>query len=245
MAMHLHQVVPFGRSLDEYRAMFSLSPDDLDKEIIGVADGPASFNAEMMAYGKRVMSVDPLYAFSAAEIKQRFYAVVDGIIRQITETPNDWVWTFHQSPEQLRERRIQVLNRFLTDYEQGKVDGRYVIGELPRLDCSDAQFQLALCSHFLFLYSDHFSYEFHRAALTEMLRIAVEVRVFPLLTLALKPSPYLVPLLEDLASAGYHHEIRRVPYELQRGGNQMLCIRRGAPTAQLDVAPPELRYEPS
>jgi hypothetical protein len=226
MAMHLHQVVPFGRSFDEYRAMFSLSPDDLDKAIVGVADGPVSFNAEMHALGKRVMSVDPLYAFSADEIEQRFYAVIDGIIRQIKETPNDWVWTFHQSPEQLRERRMQVLTRFLTDYEQGKVDGRYVIGELPRLACSDAQFELALCSHFLFLYSDHLSYEFHRASIFELLRIAGEVRVFPLLTLALKPSPYLAPLLENLASAGCVYEIRTVPYELQRGGNQMLCIKR-------------------
>ncbi|CUS32672.1 conserved hypothetical protein [Candidatus Nitrospira nitrosa] len=226
MAMELDQVVPFGRSLNEYQAMFSLSSDDLDKKIIGVADGPASFNAEMQVLGKRVLSVDPLYAFSAAEIEQRFYAVVDGIIRQITETPNDWVWTFHQSPEQLRERRIQVLTRFLTDYEQGKADGRYVTGELPRLNCSDAQFELALCSHFLFLYSDHFSYEFHRAAVFEMLRVAKEVRVFPLLTLALKPSPYLSPLLEDLTRNGYHREIRTVPYELQRGGNKMLCIKR-------------------
>jgi hypothetical protein len=226
MAMQLNQVVPFGRSLDEYRAMFSLSDDDLGKEIVCVADGPASFNAEMWARGKRVISVDPLYLFSAAEIEQRFYAVVDGIMQQVKETPNDWVWTYHQSPEQLRERRIQVFTRFLTDYERGKANGRYVIGELPRLDCSNAQFELALCSHFLFLYSDHFSYEFHRAALSEMLRIAVEVPVFPLLTLALKLSPYLAPLLEDLANAGYVHEIRTVSYELQRGGNRMLCIKR-------------------
>ncbi|MHC9063414.1 SAM-dependent methyltransferase [Nitrospira sp. CMX1] len=226
MAMQLDQVVPFGRSLDEYRAMFSLSLEDLTKTIVDVAGGPASFNAEMPALGKRVISVDPLYTFSVAEIEQRFYAIVDGIVGQIKETPGDWVWRFHQSPEQLRAHRTQVLTRFLADYEQGKADGRYVIGELPRLDFSDAQFELALCSHFLFLYSDHFSYEFHRAALSELLRIAEEVRVFPLLTLALKPSPYLAPLLEDFARAGYHHEIRPVSYELQRGGNQMLCITR-------------------
>jgi ubiquinone/menaquinone biosynthesis C-methylase UbiE len=110
--------------------------------------------------------------------------------------------------------------------EGGIADGRYVIGELPRLDFSDEKFDLALCSHLLFLCSEHFSYEFHRAALFEMLRIAAEVLVFPLLTLAMNPSPYLTPLLEDLASAGYVHEIRTVPYELQRGGNQMLCIKR-------------------
>ncbi len=230
MAMNLDQVVPFGRSLDEYRAMFSLSPDDLAKNIIGVADGPASFNAEMQARGRHMVSVDPLYTFSAAEIEQRFYAVADGIIQQVRQTPDDWVWAFHRSPEQLRERRVQALTRFLADYERGKADGRYVIGELPRLAFRDAQFELALCSHFLFLYSDHFSYEFHRAALYEMLRIAAEVRVFPLLTLALKPSPYLTPLLEDLATEGYLHDIRTVPYELQRGGNRMLCIKRARPT---------------
>ena len=190
MAMQLDRVVPFGRSLDEYRTMFSLSHDDLDKEIVGVADGPASFNAEMQALGKRVISVDPLYAFRPAEIEQRFHAVVDGIMRQVKETPDDWVWTFHQSPDQLRERRVQALTRFLTDYERGTTDGRYVTGDPARLAFSDAQFELALCSHFLFLYSDHFSYAFHRAAFFEMLRIAEEVRVFPLLTLALKPSPY-------------------------------------------------------
>ena len=226
MAMQLDQVVPFGRSLDEYQAMFLLSSNDLDKKIVCVADGPASFNAEMQARGKRVVSVDPLYAFSAAEIEQRFYHAVDGVMRQIKETPDDWVWTFHQSPAQLRERRVRVLELFLTDFERGKAGGRYVMGELPQLDCPDAQFELALCSHFLFLYSDHLSYEFHRAALHEMLRVASEVRVFPLLTLALKPSPYLTPLLEELASAGYRYEIRTVPYELQRGGNQMLCIAR-------------------
>ncbi|HRI36920.1 MAG TPA: SAM-dependent methyltransferase [Nitrospira sp.] len=225
MAMKLDQVVPFGRSLDEYQAMFSLSSDDLDKKIIGVADGPASFNTEMLAQGRHVVSVDPLYAFRAVDIEQRFYAVVDEIMRQVKETPNDWVWRFHRSPEQLHERRIQVLTRFLVDYERGKTEGRYIIGKLPRLDFSDKRFQLALCSHFLFLYSDHFSYEFHRAAVFEMLRIAGEVRVFPLLTLALKPSPYLMPLIEDLARDGYHHEILSVSYELQRGGNQMLCIK--------------------
>lgn len=71
MAMQLDQVVPFGRSFDEYRAMFSLSDDDLDKKIVGVVDGPASFNAEMQARGKRVVSIDPLYAFSAAGMNDR------------------------------------------------------------------------------------------------------------------------------------------------------------------------------
>ncbi len=71
---------------------------------------------------------------------------------------------------------------------------------------------------FLLSYSDHFSYEFHRAVFIEMLRIAAEVRVFPLMALVLKLSPYLPPLLGGLAIDDYRHEIHAVPYELQRGG---------------------------
>ena len=46
MAMKLEKVVPFGRSLDEYIKMFKLTVADLGKRILGVGDGPASFNAE-------------------------------------------------------------------------------------------------------------------------------------------------------------------------------------------------------
>lgn len=49
MVMKLEQVAPFGRSLAEYGSMFALSADDLKKTIIGVADGPASFNAELFS----------------------------------------------------------------------------------------------------------------------------------------------------------------------------------------------------
>lgn len=219
MAMLLDNVVPFGRSLDEYRQMFALSEDDLARTILGVGDGPASFNAEMQALGTRVVSIDPLYRFRADDIEWRFYAVVDAIMEQVKATPDDWVWTYHRSPEQLRQHRINVLARFIADYEAGRKAGRYLVGELPQLDFMSDQFDLALCSHFLFLYSDHFSYEFHRTAILDMLRVATEVRVFPLMTLRLKPSPYVEPLVQEVQSWGYTAQIHTVQYELQRGGN--------------------------
>lgn len=49
MAVTISQVVPWGRSLDEYRHLFDLAEVDLAKRIVGVADGPASFNVEMKA----------------------------------------------------------------------------------------------------------------------------------------------------------------------------------------------------
>jgi len=226
MAVTLNTVIPFGRSLDEYRRLFSLSDADLDIRIIGIGDGPASFNAEMTALGKKVVSVDPVYAFTAYDIEQQFNAVVDNIIAQVKATPDDWVWTYHPSADDLRACRVRVLKSFLADYEQGRREGRYVNGELPRLSFTDSAFDLALCSHLLFLYSDHLSYEFHEAAILEMLRLAPEVRIFPLLTLARESSPYVDPLLDKLQSLGYRASIERVDYELQRGGNEMLRVFR-------------------
>lgn len=228
MAMKLEKVVPFGRSLDEYKSMFALSPSDVEKAIIGVADGPASFNAEMFALGKSVISVDPLYVYQAYDIETQFDAVVDNIIAQVKATPGDWVWSWHRSPEHLKENRVGVLRRFAADYEMGKAEGRYRIGELPTLDFDADAFQLALCSHFLFLYSDHFSYQFHVASVREMLRVASEVRIFPLLTLMREKSPYLEPLIEDLKADGFSATVEKVGYELQRGGNEMLRIQRAA-----------------
>ena len=226
MVMKLESVVPFGRSLDEYRRMFALSDDDLERMILSVADGPASFNTEMTALGRRVISVDPLYAFSGGDIEKQFAAVVDNIIAQVKATPDDWEWSYHRSPEHLRGNRVNVLGNFISDYDSGKTEGRYRIGELPTLEFEDFQFDLALCSHFLFLYSDQYSYEFHQASVYEMLRVAREVRIFPLLSLMLERSRHLQPLVDDLISQGYSVAVRRIGYELQRGANEMLQITR-------------------
>ena len=91
----------------------------------------------------------------------------------------------------------------------------------------DAPFELALSSHFLFLYSGQFDLDFHIAALREMLRVAAEVRVFPLLQLGGAPSPHVPGVREALTAAGVRATVEPVPYEFQRGGNHMLRLRRG------------------
>ena len=224
MVMKLDNVVPFGRSLNEYQCMFNLTESDLEKKIIGIGDGPASFNAEMKERGKRVVSIDPLYMYGANEIESQFYKVVENIIFQVKETPNDWVWTYHNSPSHLRENRTKALIKFIEDYEAGKLEGRYEIGELPKLDIDNHQYDIALCSHFLFLYSEQYNYRFHCLAIHEMLRVANEVRIFPLLTLALNKSPHLEPLINELESKSYEATIQEVKYELQKGGNEMLRV---------------------
>jgi len=221
--MILDNIVPFGRSKAEYELMFALTESDRRKSIIGIGDGPASFNAEMTAAGYQVTSIDPIYQFTGTEIKSRFDACVDGIIEQVRNTPNNWVWNYHKSPEDLRARREQAIALFLKDYDRGN---RYITAELPKLNFADQQFQLALCSHFLFLYSAHLSLEFHLDSIRELCRIAEEVRIFPLLTLSQERSPYLETVREYFAHEGVTSEIRQVSYELQKGGKQMIVFKR-------------------
>ncbi|GAB4152851.1 MAG: SAM-dependent methyltransferase [Cyanobacteria bacterium J069] len=222
----LSHVVPFGRSLAEYRLMFNLTTLDLARRILDAGGGPASFNAEMHALGYRVTSIDPIYHFSGAEIEQRFYACADDIIQQVKALPDAWVWGYHQSPDDLRHNRETALRLFLADYDQGKSDGRYLAGELPDLPLSDRPYDLMLCSHLLFLYSDHLSLDMHCRSIANLMARGQELRVFPLLTLERVRSPHLDPVCEFLIDQGYRAEIVPVQYELQKGGKEMLRVTR-------------------
>ena len=95
---------------------------------------------------------------------------------------------------------------------------------LPDLPFEDGQFDLALVSHLLFLYSEQLDFDFHRAAVEELLRVAREVRIFPLLTLERRPSPHVGPICTHVARRGWKAEVCVVPYEFRRGSNEMLRI---------------------
>lgn len=71
MGLVLQDIVPWGRSFDEYQRMFALDAADLGQRILGCGDGPAAFNAALTARGGQVVSVDPLYAFDAVQIHAR------------------------------------------------------------------------------------------------------------------------------------------------------------------------------
>lgn len=221
----LDRVVPWGRSFDEYRRMFALTEADLQLTILCCADGPASFNAEATSRGARVVSCDPLYRLEARQIRDRVSATYRQVLDQTQRNADEFVWDMIPSVEELGRVRMAAMEMFLDDYEAGKIQGRYVDAELPVLPFHDRTFQLALCSHFLFLYTNHLDESFHFASIREMCRTAVEVRIFPLLALGGATSPYVDPAIDALRVAGYDASIEAVPYEFRRGGNQMLRIR--------------------
>jgi hypothetical protein len=73
------------------------------------------------------------------------------------------------------------------------------------------------------LHTDNLTFDFHTASIREMLRVAREVRIFPLLDVNAQESRYLQGVLESLQE--YWPEIHKVNYEFQRGGNKMLVLR--------------------
>lgn len=221
----LENVGLWGRPLNEYRRIFSLTDDDLNRKILGCGDGPASFNAEATRQGHRIVSCDPIYRFDRSQIQDRIAATYDEIMNQTRLNAHEFVWgQVFRDVEDLGQTRMAAMRTFLDDFESGKRAGRYVAAALPVLPFEDDAFELALCSHFLFLYSSRFDEAFHRAALHELCRVASEVRIFPLLALGSQPSPFVDRVADDLRQTGHDVMIEKVPYEFQRGGDRMMRV---------------------
>jgi len=169
--MELAKVVSWGRSFKEYRAMFSLSDTDIEKTILGCADGPAKFNAELTESGGHIASVDPVYQFNADDIRARINNLYPEVMLQMINNKDSYVWEAISSVEEMGYIRMEAMNKFLRDYESGKRSGRYLNESLPTLPFTDNLFELALCSHYLFLYSEHVNQDQHIVSMMELCRV--------------------------------------------------------------------------
>lgn len=221
---HLDGVVPWGRRYGEYAAFFALRGDE--GSILDCGAGPSSFAAEAHQQGLDVIALDPLYVCDGEAIRARFEATCAPMMAGLRAARHRFVWSRYASPENIESLRREALSRFLQDYETGRTAGRYIAASLPELPLADQQFDLALVSHFLFLYGDTLSAAFHIAALEELLRVAGEVRVFPLLNLDGGPSSHLPVVIAHFARRHVKAELVPVDFEFQRGATRMLKLWR-------------------
>ena len=208
-------------SLDDYRAMFDLTDTDLEHSLLDYPACVSSFNAEMHAVGRKVISADPFYHLSSLEMSKR----VDTIIQRLGTQLHRYVDRIQSDdPEKSQENIITAWNHyaqlFLTDYSEGQLDGRYRAASLPTLPFDHFQFQLALCPDLLFRNDT----ESPEQVINELCRVAHEVRVFPLLDDEGEIADELGPVMLALQQSNYGVEVREVPYRLQKGNNAMLCI---------------------
>src|SRR4051794_10789727 len=88
----LDQVVPWGRSYDEYRHMFALTDDELRLTILGCGDGPASFNSEATRRGAKVISCDPIYRYDADQLRRRIASTYNEVMEQTRSNADEFVW---------------------------------------------------------------------------------------------------------------------------------------------------------
>lgn len=225
MAFKLDSVVPWGRNLEEYKLMFRLDDSDMSKKIAGFGDGPACFNCEMTNKGGHVVSFDPIYQFSKEEIEGRIEEVRVTVMQQMKENMDNYVWTQIKDLDELEHTRMSAMGKFLSDYEQGKKEGRYVFHELPaRLPFEPESFDIGLSSHFLLMYTS-LGYDFHIQSITEMLRVCREIRIFPIVDLDANKTELIKDVI-DYFQKNYNTSIVTTDYEFQKGDNKLLIIKK-------------------
>ena len=224
MAFRLKDVVPWGRNMEEYRSMFLLSEEDMKKKIAGLGDGPASFNFEAHCLGYDVTSYDPIYQFNKKELKERIEEVRGTVMQQMAKNMENYVWTKIRDLDQLEQIRMDAMRLFLKDFEAGLAEQRYRYHELPNtLPVADHYYDIGLSSHFLLLYTQ-LGFDFHKKAISEMLRVCKEVRIFLVVNLDARQTDMISRVIDEFKK-NYSVELKETGYEFRKGAKQMLLIR--------------------
>ena len=218
-------VPPWGRNATEYEAFFALSDVAVSARVLDCGSGPASFAAEWSGLGHFVVAVDPVYQRAGEEIAAEFEPTAQRMLEGTRKAYDRFIWTHYKSPEDVVERRRETLQGFLADYQSPYRVGRYVAARLTDLPFSSGAFDLVLCAHLLFLYSNEFSLDLHVASLREMLRVGREVRVFPLLDMQGERSKHLDAIVREFETTA-RVEIVEVPFEFRRGDRFMLRAQK-------------------
>jgi Methyltransferase domain len=213
-----------SRSFAEYEAMFMLRESDLGGRLLDCPGGASSFTADASVLGAVVTAVDPVYATPIPVLQELVQEESDRGSAHTAAGMDRYQWEFYGDLEGHREMRKQSAAVFARDIEEHPE--RYLAASLPELPFEDGQFDLVLSSHFLFTYADRLDQDFHHAALIELHRVSRrEVRVFPLLDQAGHPLDDLIgAVLGRLSGQGIEARVLEVPYEFQRGGNEMLVM---------------------
>lgn len=221
MAFVTKDLLLSGHNLLDYQHMFDLTQADLDKKIITLASGFDSFNAQMHAMDKHVVSCARNYHLSVENMSDLVLENLTRLQEHVESNLDDFLLADSKDLNEVEKKWVQSAKLFLKDYPQGLEYGRYRADVLPNLHFEDFQFDIALSSHFLFAQND-LTLDNHVDFIKEMGRVAKEVRIFPLNNLEGEISPLLGPVMLALQNSHFEVEVRQVNYEFQRGGNAML-----------------------
>lgn len=227
-SLQLDRIVFVGRTYSEYLRMFDLDESALrNGPVLDCPAGPSSFTSEARDKGFDVTACDVLYGNPVETLVGKGWKDIEHTFLKVDDVPHLYVWKQYKDRQEIIGLRQKALGLFEQDYSDGFRQGRYILAELPRLPFPDRTFNLVLSSHFLFLYGDRLSMDFHIESLREMMRVSSgEARVYPLQGLDAKPYPHMEEVLSRFRSEGIQTEIVPTPFEFQRGANRMLKVYR-------------------
>lgn len=210
-----------GRTAEEYARFFDLDPAKWDS-VLDCGAGPSSFAASTRDETD-VVAVDPVYAAPASELRERGAASVERVASHFSGLEERFVWQFYDDLDDRVEYLECAHDRFFEDFAASP--DRYVAAALPRLPFREDSFDLALTAHLLFMYEDRLDEAFHYRAVAELCRVArSQVRVYPLATLGGQSAEYVDPVVSRLEADGHRVARRPIPFEFQRGADEMLVV---------------------
>ncbi|SDH86312.1 SAM-dependent methyltransferase [Alteribacillus bidgolensis] len=225
--LDLERIVFIGRTFEEYLDMFSLSKEELKgKKILDCPAGACSFTAIGNRLGLDVTACDITYYYSGENLKNKGLRDIEHAMELMEKAKNNYIWDYFKDIEGLRKLRLSALKECANDIMESSE--RYVPVTLPYLPFKDAEFDILLSGHFLFMYADRLDYKFHIETLNELLRVTKEeIRIFPLVALEGQRYEHLDKLIIYLVNNGCTVEEVKVPYEFQTNANSMLKIKKG------------------
>lgn len=227
MSLILDDILITGRLYEEYIAFFDLDIEKhKGKRVLDCPSGASSFVSSASAKGIDAVGTDILYEFDVDAIKKQGEISIDKIYEDVSWM-DGFNFDFYKSIDNHKKHRQKALSEFHKDYNKEK----YIYNSLPKLNFKDKSFDIVLSSHLLFVYDDRFDYKFHRDSILEMLRVADEVRIFPLVDFKNSHvdeeknfSPYVYQVLDELKEFSY--EIKKVGFEFQPKANYMMVVKK-------------------
>ncbi|MNH74769.1 hypothetical protein D3C73_269880 [compost metagenome] len=226
MKLDLERIVFIGRTYSEYLAMFDLHETELaGRVILDCPAGACSFTAEGGRRGYDIIAADIAYQFGPDELELKGIQDLSHSKERLEEARSEYMWDYYGSVEGHQKYREEALA--LSSEHRRQFPEKYIYAEFPKLPFADQSVDLTLSAHFLFMYADRLSEQFHEESLLELMRITrEEIRIFPLVDLSSRRYEALDKLIQLAASRGWVAEERKTDYRFQRDADRYLKLTR-------------------
>lgn len=219
--------VIWGHQFSDYQQMFDLTSDVTQKKILEFACGPTTVNHELTEKGARIYSCDPWFEENTMDMREKFESHFQHQVDRMKMHPQDFNLEKLGGLETFIQYRLNGFNQFFQDYPQGFQQNRYLAIPHDHLPFSSHQFDLALCANYLFADLSIQDVAFHLHWVDELLRVAHDVRIYPLTNKYGQPSELLGPVLLALQQKGILAAVQDVPFRVIPGSMAMLKLSSG------------------